>query len=114
MLNAEYDLLKKIASVSLHNRSFDPQAVPIDASNVQLYYQLIQHGYIIETSTGARLAPHTIDLLYLQEQIDEQRAEYAAQQAHQNAKNNKVTIFVAVLGLISTIGAAFLTFLLSH
>ena len=63
MLNAEYDLLKKIASVSLHNRSFDPQAVPIDASNIQVYYQLIQQGYITETSTGARLAPAAFDAL---------------------------------------------------
>ena len=109
MLNAEYELLKKISASANHNRTFDPQAVPIDASNIQVYYQLIQQGYIIETSTGARLAPHTIDLLYLQQQIDEQRTQDAAENTRRDNSNKLLQILLAIFGALVTLLVAVLT-----
>ena len=79
MLNAEYELLKKISASANHNRTFDPQAVPIDASNIQVYYQLIQQGYITETSTGTRLTPAAFEALRASQHLHEQRA-YEEQQ----------------------------------
>ena len=113
MLNAEYELLKKISASANHNRAFDPQAVPIDASNIQVYYQLIQQGYITESSSGARLAPHTIDLLYLQQQIDEQRAQDSRKNRRSEIRKIFLQILTAALtSVISTLVTLYLKNLL--